>query len=117
MSDNQEILFIPKVDSESPRKALLDDAAKAITQERNNQYGPPTQDFQRTANLLYDLGFRVVDEDGEAGIIIAPYHVAMIMIALKLSRLVWGPDNRDSWLDIAGYAACGHEAYTSDGQW
>jgi len=99
--------------ADSQRKMLLEDATKAVTQERNNQYGPPTQDFQRTANLLHDLGFRVVDEDEEVGVIGA-HHVAMMMIALKLSRLVWGPDNRDSWLDIAGYAACGYEAFVSE---
>lgn len=31
------------------------------------------------------------------------------MIAMKLSRLVQTPGHRDSWLDIAGYAALGHE--------
>lgn len=28
---------------------------------------------------------------------------------VKLSRLMWTPAKRDSWVDIAGYAACGLE--------
>jgi len=35
---------------------------------------------------------------------------------LKVSRLSWRPDNPDSWVDIAGYAACGFECMISEEQ-
>ena len=45
-----------------------------------------------------------VFSDGRAGL--PPYHsMALVMIATKLSRiLTGGPDFRDHWDDIAGYA-------------
>lgn len=90
------------------RRALLEEAVEIICGDRNNQYGPPTQDFQRTAELLNTMGYWHVDGDGHCRELIA-HDVALIMIALKLSRLVWNPEKRDSWLDLAGYAGCGWE--------
>lgn len=83
----------------SPREILLDEAKRLICSDRNATYGPPSQDFERTARIWSELFGR----DFTA------HEVAMAMIALKLSRLVWRPEHQDSWTDIAGYAACGHE--------
>lgn len=89
----------------SPREELLLGAIEAVTQQRNNQYGPPTQDFDRTAGLWnYLFGGK-----GRDGTEFTSHDVAIGMIALKLSRLTWDPKNKDSWMDIAGYAACGYE--------
>jgi hypothetical protein len=41
------------------------------------------------------------------GVPIAPHDVAAMMAMLKLSRIRWSPGKRDSWVDLAGYAACG----------
>ena len=35
--------------------------------------------------------------------------VAVIMMILKICRLKTSPAKADSWIDIAGYAACGAE--------
>ena len=91
----------------TPRQLLLEGAISAVTQQRNNEYGPPTQDFARTAALATELGFRF--EDGSGNYALEPHHVAMFMILLKLSRITWSSEKVDNWLDIAGYAACGHE--------
>lgn len=91
-----------------PRSALLRDAEAAINGDRNNQYGPPTQDFQRAADALNTFGFRVLGEP------LSSHHVAIIMSVLELSRLMWSPQTRDSWLDLAGYAACGHECVVAE---
>lgn len=95
----------------SPRADVLREAERLITGDRNNQYGPPTQDFDRTAKILNGMGLRVVTDEGDQiGVTdIEAHHVALIMAALKLSRLIWQPDKRDSWVDLAGYAACGFE--------
>jgi hypothetical protein len=36
---------------------------------------------------------------------VTPNQVYLCLIAVKMSRLVESPRHRDSWLDIAGYAA------------
>ena len=96
---------------DSIRGKVLTEAHDLITGDRNNQYGPPTQDFQRTAEILNAIGYR---RPGGKGL--QPHDVAVIQIALKMSRVTWTPDKRDSWVDIAGYAACGYECADEQGQ-
>jgi len=82
-----------------PMQDLLADAASTVGQ-RGDQYGTPIDDFKRIAAMWNGMrrwnAFQY-----------QPHDVAMYMICLKLSRLTHSPGNRDSWLDIAGYAACG----------
>lgn len=76
---------------------ILSEAKRLVCGDRNNQYGPPTQDFERIAELwstLFDTKFTKHD-------------VAVAMICLKLSRIQWSPEKRDHWVDIAGYSQCG----------
>jgi hypothetical protein len=40
---------------------------------------------------------------------IEPHDVAAMMIIVKLSRIQTSPTKRDSWVDLAGYAALGCE--------
>lgn len=94
----------------SPRASCLDEAKELITGDRNNAYGPPTQDFKRTADMVTAFGFSV---NGEP---VAPHHVAIFMMMLKTSRLAWSPQKRDSWVDNAGYAGCGYECAVEDGR-
>lgn len=90
------------------REAVLDTAKTLVMGDRNNQYGPPTQDFEKIAKMLSVQGFRFVDSGGFPRELEA-HHVAMMMVTLKLARLSWDPGKFDSWIDIAGYAACGWE--------
>lgn len=106
----------PKTKSASnSRTAVLETATRAVNHERNNTYGPPTQDFRRTAQLLTALGFTQISDDGEIHDI-QSHHIAMIMIALKLSRATWSPEHFDHWVDIAGYAGCGYECVAEGGE-
>lgn len=91
--------------TEPVRAATLAEARHLICGDRNNQYGPPGQDFLRTANILTSLGYG----KGDSNEVLDPHDVAVIMIALKLSRLMWSSKKRDSWVDVAGYAGCGAE--------
>jgi hypothetical protein len=90
--------------SESVRAGALDEAKQLITGDRNNAYGPPWQDFARAAGILTALGYR-----GPEGRDLASHDTAIFVTAVKLSRLMWTPAKRDSWVDIAGYAGCGLE--------
>lgn len=92
----------------SPRASALNEARDLITGDRNNQYGPPTQDFQRTADLLNALGYRRMDVQRGATKILAS-DVAIIIAQVKVSRIMHSRGKRDSWVDLAGYAACGYE--------
>jgi hypothetical protein len=83
----------------TPRQQILQQAEQLITGDRNNQYGPPTQDFQRTAQMW----------EAYLGVPVKAHDVAALMCLLKLSRIAWQPDKQDSWTDLAGYAACGYE--------
>ncbi len=87
----------------SPRAKLLQDAIELVTKSRNNLYGPPSQDFARSAGMLNALGF-----SGPGGRPIRSVDMAYILNCVKLSRAMWS-DQYDNPLDIAGYAACAWE--------
>jgi len=91
-------------ESIAPRAAVLREAERLITGDRNQTYGSPTQNFQDTAEVWSVLlGHKL--KEGER---IDPGEVASMMIALKLCRMKAQP-KRDNWIDTAGYAACGYE--------
>lgn len=94
----------PPVPVGSVRADVLDNARDLITGDRNNQYGPPHQDFQRSAEAANAYGYR-----GPDGRPLAAHDIAILVSLVKLSRLMWTPTKRDSWVDLAGYAACGYE--------
>lgn len=89
----------PEVRSED----ILEEALRLTKGDRQNQYGPPDQDFRRTA-VMWEQLFQPFIEDGVLKL--PPRAVAMAMIALKLSRETH-QCKRDSWVDMAGYARCG----------
>jgi hypothetical protein len=91
-----------------PRASALREAEKLTCGDRNNDYGPPTQDFQRTADLLNALGYRRIDA-ADTILDILPSDVALIVAQVKVSRLMHSRGKRDSWVDLAGYAGCGYE--------
>jgi hypothetical protein len=95
--------------SESVRASVLDEAKQLITGDRNNAYGPPWQDFARTAGALAAMGYA-----GPNGRPIEAHDIAIFVMMVKLSRLMWTPTKRDSWVDIAGYAGCGYECALAD---
>lgn len=101
-------------DAEAParskRAELLDKAKGLVTGDRNNQYGPPTQDFQRSADALNAFGYRGTD-----GRELKAHDVAVLASVIKISRLMWSPGKQDHWVDIAGYAACGWECVSEEG--
>lgn len=87
------------------KRELLDGAIAAVCGERNDSYGPPSHDFDRTARLLSALFMDKL----VPGASFTAADVAQVEICVKLSRLQNSPGHMDSWLDVAGYAACGYE--------
>ena len=79
------------------RADILFGAEELVNGDRNVQYGDPRADFKRTATMwgaYLDLDVR-------------PHDVAALLALLKVSRIRWSPEKKDSWTDLAGYAACG----------
>lgn len=84
---------------ESIRTSVLNEANKIVNGERTNTYGGPEDSFRTIANLwraYYGKPFTTAD-------------VAVFLALLKVARLKNSPGHRDSWVDLAGYAACGAE--------
>lgn len=81
------------------RKECLDAAGNAVLTDRAREYGHPEDSFA----LIAALWSRYTGCD------ISTADVAAMMILLKLARVEGNPRHMDSWIDIAGYAACGAE--------
>lgn len=103
----QSFDFVP------PRADVLEEAKRLITGDRNNSYGPPTQDFRRTAEALTAMGYKRIDAEGNQ-LPLVPSDVAIMVAMVKISRLMHQRGKRDNWADLAGYAGCGYECSTEE---
>ena len=82
---------------DEPEEDVLEEALRITSDERQESYGPPDQDFRKTAAIWsVILGVKVEARD-----------VALCMIAVKIARETH-QRNRDNAVDIAGYARCLH---------
>lgn len=86
------------------RVEILSTAEKAINGERNLAYGEPEDNFMRIARLwnayLSNLGMPPQ---------LRPHDVALLLDLMKTARLQNDHTHEDSWIDKAGYSACGGE--------
>lgn len=94
----------------SIRGDTLDYVKGLITNDRNNQYGPPHQDFMRVAKMASAWGFRFLNPKTGEYEELDGWMTAIFVKFVKLSRLSWDQKD-DNWDDDIGYAACGKEAY------
>ena len=86
-------------------KAGLLDLAKEAVAGRGLNYGRPEDNFERIArrwraHLMNAYG---IDVD------LTATSVAIMCSDIKTARLENQPNHLDSWVDMAGYAACGAE--------
>jgi hypothetical protein len=86
-----------------PPESILAEAQRITGGDRQAQYGPPDQDFRRTAEMWTGLFGDLL----KSGTRFDAFHVALAMILLKSSRQIH-QRKRDNWTDIAGYAHCGN---------
>lgn len=93
------------------RKEILDKAAECVCGKRQQDYGNPENNFQVIANLWVDY----LQGSGQA-VEITPKDVAMMMALLKIARIAGDHATEDSFVDLAGYAACGGEISTEGNQ-
>jgi hypothetical protein len=89
------------------RADILHAAEKCVCGQRETDYGTPEDNFKTIAELweayLNKACTRGVNVRVEAK------DVAVMMALLKIARIAAGGGKADSWIDLAGYAACGAE--------
>lgn len=92
------------------RAAVLEKARACVCGEREEDYGSPEDSFGCIAEL-WEAYLRAACIAPDAIIRVTPTDVAMLMALLKIARVgtssVGG--TADSFVDLAGYAACGAE--------
>lgn len=103
----QDVIF-PTAPDDPPRKEVLLESINIITGDRNNSYGPPTQDFRRSADAMSAMGYGKLDACTGKFKPLAPSDIAILVIMIKISRLQHSP-KKDNWVDIGGYTGCGYE--------
>ena len=92
------------------RAAVLEKARACVCGEREEDYGSPEDSFGCIAEL-WEAYLRAACIAPNAVVTVTPTDVAMMMALLKIARVgtsfVGG--TADSFVDLAGYAACGAE--------
>lgn len=81
------------------RSEILDTAKTIVTKDRNATHGNPEDSFALIAKYW----------SAHLGVHVSSADVAILMALLKIARLNVTPEHSDSWIDLAGYAACGGE--------
>lgn len=90
------------------RADILHAAEKCVCGQRETDYGTPEDNFETIAEL-WETYLRRACVDEAGGVYIDANDVAMMMALLKIARIAAGGGKADSWIDLAGYAACGAE--------
>lgn len=85
------------------REEVLAEAKKCVCGDRENDYGTPENSFAKIAALW--TAYKEIK--------FSPKDVAMMLALLKVARIHSG-DKADSFVDLAGYAACAGEIATEE---
>lgn len=81
--------------------------ALRILKPRGDVYGTLLENHQRIARIANELTGRNI---------FSAYDVAMLMVAVKLSRIVQSPDHVDSYVDAINYLSFAGEFATDAGE-
>lgn len=111
--DTHDIREVVEENSEDAKRKLtradiLHAAEKCVCGQREQDYGTPEDNFETIAEL-WETYLRRACVDEAGGVYIDANDVAMMMALLKIARIAAGSGKADSWIDLAGYAACGAE--------
>lgn len=94
------------------REEILNKAKECVCGQREQDYGTPESNFQLIADLWNDYLYSGLKFD-QIPKMINGTDVAMMMALLKIARIKNGGGTGDSFVDLAGYAACGGEINAS----
>lgn len=87
--------------SGTKRAEILHEAESCICGQREQDYGSPEDNFSTIAVMW----------TAYTGTVITALDVSMMMCLLKIARIKNGGGTGDSFVDLAGYAACGGEIH------
>lgn len=86
------------------RQEILQRAHDCVCGQRETDYGNPEDNFTMIAKLWTDYM-------NVPGVLFTAKDVAMMMALLKVARIRSGKGSLDSFVDLAGYAACAGEIW------
>lgn len=89
------------------RADILHAAEKCVCGQRETDYGTPEDNFKAIAEL-WEAYLNKACTRG-VNVCVEAKDVAAMMALLKIARIAAGGGKADSWIDLAGYAACGAE--------
>ena len=84
------------------RSEILDTAKAMVCGQREQDYGSPENNF----SVIAEFWSAYLDQD------ISARDVAVMMCLFKIGRIKTGTGTEDSFVDLAGYAACAGEIAT-----
>lgn len=93
------------------REEILEEARKCICGDRDEQYGSPEQSFDAIAALWNAYLHNIIPKSVPD--MLSAVDVAVMMTLFKIARISTGVQKDDSWIDAAGYIACGAEIAAS----
>ncbi len=94
------------------RAECLDTAKEIVHADRASDYGAPEDNFGDIGAFWTTYLRKKLKPDSQ----ISTADVAIMSAMIKVSRIMNTPDHEDSWVDIAGYAACGVQCATESGE-
>lgn len=93
------------------RREILQAAERCVCGDRDQDYGGPEDSFALIARLWEPI-IKARCVGPGADVCVDAVTVALCMAELKIARAATNETHMDSWVDIAGYAACGGEIAT-----
>lgn len=93
------------------REGVLKAAISCVCGDRDEQYGSPEQSFDAIAALWNAYLHNIIPKSVPD--MLSAVDVAVMMTLLKIARISTGVQKDDSWIDAAGYIACGAEIAAS----
>ena len=91
------------------RSDVLTTAERLVNGDRDQAHGQPAHTF----GVIADFWTVYLSTKLGVDFVLYPHDVAAMMILMKTGRIVANHRHIDSWVDVAGYAACGAEVAES----
>jgi hypothetical protein len=94
--------------TDTPRAKMLAEASRIVVGDREDTYGGPEDSFRAIGELW--TTYLHNSQKLPLSTQLDPEDVAIMMTLLKIARLATGGFKQpDTWIDAAGYTACGYE--------
>lgn len=101
-------------DESMDRKEILEAAMRCVCGDREQDYGTPKKNFELIGEL-WTTYIKAKCVTPEADVCINGEDIATMMCLFKIARIATGRGKTDSFIDLAGYAACAGELATGGG--